>query len=105
MLGIGFLPSLALATSLVFLGMIGLGMGNGAVFQLVPQRFQKELGVVTGIVRAAGGLGGFFLPTLLGFFKDATGSYGVGFMIFALASLSALCLLRGVFAKTAYLHM
>ena len=43
-----------------------LGMGNGAVFQLVPQRFPQEIGVITGIVGAAGGVGGFFLPTLLG---------------------------------------
>jgi NNP family nitrate/nitrite transporter-like MFS transporter len=71
-------------------------MGNGAVFQLVPLRFQKEIGVITGIVGAAGGVGGFFLPTVLGFFKDATGSYGVGFAIFAFASLAALAILRAV---------
>ena len=73
-----------------------LGMGNGAVFQLVPQRFQKEIGVITGIVGAAGGLGGFFLPTLLGSFKDISGSYGTGFLIFAFTSFSALVLLRVV---------
>jgi NNP family nitrate/nitrite transporter-like MFS transporter len=92
MLGVGFLPregigvlsSLALATGLLFLGMGLLGMGNGAVFQLVPQRFPKEIGVVTGIVGAAGGLGGFFLPTLLGGLKEWTGSFGGGFVIFAL---------------------
>ncbi len=43
--------------------MMGLGMGNGAVFQLVPQRFRKEIGMVTGIVGAAGGIGGFFCRT------------------------------------------
>ena len=48
-----------------------LGMGNGAVFQLVPQRFPDRIGLVTGVVGAAGGLGGFFLPTLLGAVKDA----------------------------------
>lgn len=36
-----------------------LGMGNGAVFQLVPQRLPKEIGVIAGIVGAAGGIGGF----------------------------------------------
>lgn len=96
MLGAGFLPPLPLAVVLIFLGMGCLGMGNGSVFQLVPLRFQKEIGVITGIVGAAGGLGGFFLPTLLGFFKDIAGSYGVGFFIFALASLSALVVLRVV---------
>ncbi len=55
-----------------------LGMGNGAVFQLVPQRFPERIGIVTGIVGAAGGLGGFFLPTLLGAAKDVTGGYAPG---------------------------
>ncbi|MBI1870321.1 MAG: NarK/NasA family nitrate transporter [Chlamydiae bacterium] len=96
MMGVGFLPILPIVTALIFLGMTCLGMGNGAVFQLVPLRFQKEIGVITGVVGAAGGMGGFFLPTLLGFFKDKTGSYGVGFMLFALAALSSLMALRMV---------
>lgn len=94
MLGVAMLLPLVLVTVLIFLCMTCLGMGNGAVFQLVPLRFQKEIGVMTGIVGAAGGLGGFFLPTLLGSFKDITGSYGTGFMTFALAGLAALTLLR-----------
>ncbi len=85
---VGQLPPLEVATLSLLLGMGVLGMGNGAVFQLVPQRFQKEIGVVTGIVGAAGGLGGFFLPSLLGLFKDLTGSYGTGFLIFSLAAFS-----------------
>src|SRR5205823_5721826 len=60
------LPPLAVGTCVLFLCMGLLGMGNGAVFQLVPLRFQKEIGVITGIVGAAGGLGGFFLPTSVG---------------------------------------
>lgn len=96
MLGVAFLPPLGGAVLLMSLGMTCLGMGNGAVFQLVPLRFQKEIGVMTGIVGAAGGLGGFFLPAILGALKDATGSYGVGFLVFGLASLTALVLLRGV---------
>jgi NNP family nitrate/nitrite transporter-like MFS transporter len=94
MLGMALLPPIGGATLLMFLGMTCLGMGNGAVFQLVPLRFQKEIGVMTGIVGAAGGLGGFFLPTILGFFKDAVGSYGVGFMAFGIVSLGALAVLR-----------
>ncbi len=94
MFSIGFLPPLPIATFFIFVGMMCLGMGNGSVFQLVPLRFQKEIGVMTGVVGAAGGLGGFFLPTLLGFFKDAAGSYGIGFMVFAFTSLSALTILR-----------
>ncbi|MNI58273.1 putative nitrate transporter NarT [compost metagenome] len=44
----------------------GLVAGNGSVFQLVPQRFGSEIGLVTGIVGAAGGLGGYALPLILG---------------------------------------
>ena len=99
MIGVSSLPPVFAATLLIFCGMACLGMGNGAVFQLVPLRFQKEIGVMTGIVGAAGGLGGFFLPTLLGYFKDTAGSYGVGFMVFAVTSLSALIILRIVQRK------
>ncbi|MGH6840732.1 MAG: MFS transporter, partial [Methylocella sp.] len=45
------------AVALFSLGVLSLGMGNGAVFQLLPQRFRKEIGVMTGLVGAAGGLG------------------------------------------------
>jgi MFS transporter, NNP family, nitrate/nitrite transporter len=41
------------------------GMGNGTVFQLVPQRFRDRVGLMTGLVGAAGGLGGFLLPNVL----------------------------------------
>lgn len=76
-------PSAFGALALFFLGMGLLGMGNGAVFQLVPQRFGTEMGLATGLVGAAGGLGGFFLPTLLGIVKDATGSYTAGLVLFS----------------------
>lgn len=75
------LPSLTLATVLLFLVMMCLGMGNGSVFQLVPQRFSKEIGIVTGIVGAAGGIGGFILPKILGNLKLLTGSFSAGFFI------------------------
>jgi len=72
------LPSVYVAVALLFLGMGLLGMGNGAVFQLVPQRFPDRMGIVTGVVGAAGGLGGFFLPSILGAVRDVTGSYASG---------------------------
>jgi MFS transporter, NNP family, nitrate/nitrite transporter len=96
MLGVGLLPPLPIVTTLLFLGMLCLGMGNGSVFQLVPQRFRHEIGVVTGIVGAAGGLGGFVLPSILGVLKDATGSYGIGFFLFAGMAGSCLLALRTV---------
>ena len=57
-----------------------LGLGNGAVFKLVPQMFPRSTGAVTGIVGAAGGLGGFFPPLLLGVVKDATGEFTMAFV-------------------------
>ena len=65
-----------------------LGMANGSVFQLLPQRFGKDLGVMTGLVGAGGGVGGFYLASSLGFAKGLTGSYSLGFLVFA-----GLCLL------------
>jgi NNP family nitrate/nitrite transporter-like MFS transporter len=88
MLGIAALPPLAVGTVFMFLGMGMLGMGNGSVFQLVPQRFHKEIGVITGIVGAAGGLGGFFLPNLLGSIRQFTGTFSYAFLIFAVVSLA-----------------
>jgi len=79
------LPPLSAVVVLLFAAVGSLGMGNGAVFQLVPQRFASRLGLVTGIVGAAGGLGGFFLPSLLGATKDVTGTYGFGLMALAAA--------------------
>jgi NNP family nitrate/nitrite transporter-like MFS transporter len=59
-----------------------LGMGNGSVFQIVPQRFPKDIGIITGIVGAFGGLGGFVLPKyLLGPLKQSTGTHVTGFLL------------------------
>ncbi len=87
------LPAVTMATSLLFVLMATLGCGNGAVFQLVPQRFPRQIGVMTGIVGAAGGLGGFFLPTLLGYVKQNLGSFGAGFGIFGIAAAIAIGLI------------
>ena len=82
---------------LVFISaMLALGMGNGAVFQLVPQRFRKEIGVMTGLVGMAGGIGGFYLASSLGYAKQLTGSYQYGFLIFAGLTVLASLGLMGV---------
>ena len=67
-----------------------LGLGNGAVFKLVPQYFAKETGTVTGLVGAFGGLGGFFPPIELGLVNDATGSYTIGFILLSLFAIGCL---------------
>jgi NNP family nitrate/nitrite transporter-like MFS transporter len=70
--------------------MLCLGMGNGAVFQLVPQRFRNEIGVMTGVIGMTGGIGGFYLASSLGFSKQYTGGYGLGFLVFAMLAALAL---------------
>ena len=84
------LPSVSMAVAVFVLAMLALGTGNGAVFQLVPQRFRKEIGVMTGLVGMAGGIGGFYLASSLGFSKQITGSYQVGLTIFATLAVVAL---------------
>ncbi|TMN23000.1 MFS transporter [Lentibacillus cibarius] len=66
------------------------GMGNGVVFKIVPMVSKGNTGSVTGIVGAAGGLGGFFPPIVLGMFRDMTGGYYLGFILLALFSLGCL---------------
>ena len=73
----------ALAILILFIIMASLGMANGAVFQLVPQRFGKDIGIMTGIIGASGGLGGTALIKTLGWSKGAFDGYSVGFFIFA----------------------
>ncbi|MCQ6560002.1 nitrate/nitrite transporter [Paenibacillus mendelii] len=94
MLGsVSLLPSLTLVIVLLFVGMMCLGAGNGSVFQLVPQRFGNEIGIVTGIVGAAGGLGGYALPLILGSLYKSTGSYAPGFLILSGIVIGSLVLL------------
>jgi MFS transporter, NNP family, nitrate/nitrite transporter len=89
-------PTYLLALAIIVPVMAVLGMGNGAVFQLVPQRFRKEIGVMTGLVGMAGGVGGFYLAASLGYFKQSTGNYQTGLMIFAGLAVLAMIGLMGV---------
>lgn len=68
------------------------GLGNGATFQLVPQRWKGKTGVMTGIIGAAGGIGGFYLPVIMGITKESTGSYQLGFVTFAFIAAVAFAL-------------
>jgi NNP family nitrate/nitrite transporter-like MFS transporter len=89
------LPPVMVALALLAFCMAMLGMGNGSVFQLVPQRFSDQVGIMTGIVGAAGGFGGFLLPSVFGALKDETRSFCSGFIVLAV------CLLGGVSALLA----
>ncbi len=71
-----------------------IGLGNGAVFKLVPEYFPTTVGSVTGLVGAAGGLGGFFPPLVLGVIHQATGSYMVGFILLAVFAAGCFLVVR-----------
>ena len=77
------MPPLTGALALLGALYVCFGLGNGATFQLVPHRWRGRTGVMTGIIGAAGGIGGFYLPVIMGLSKEGTGSYGPGFATFA----------------------
>ena len=79
-----------LAIGVLFLIMANLGMANGAVFQLVPQRFGKDIGIMTGIIGCAGGLGGTALIKTLGWSKETFDGYSTGFIIFSVVVFTAI---------------
>ncbi|MGH9165490.1 MAG: MFS transporter [Acidimicrobiales bacterium] len=85
-LGLATLPVLGGTVALLFLTMGGLGIGNGAVMQLVARRFPERVGAMTGLVGAAGGLGGFGLPFVFGVLRESTGGFGAGFAVLAVVA-------------------
>ena len=91
--------SVWMAFGVLLFSMMALGAGNGAVFQLAPQRFGKEIGVVTGLIGMTGGIGGFYLAASLGWAKQATGSYQAGLVAFAGLAFVAFICLTGVKAQ------
>ena len=88
------LPGLPGMTAILVIGMASLGLGNGAVFQLVPHRFREQIGVATGVVGALGGIGGFLLPILLGNVKHLSGSFAAAFVVLAALACCGLIMLR-----------
>ena len=76
------MPPLAGGVALLFALYVCFGLGNGSTFQLVPHRWRGKTGVMTGIIGAAGGIGGFYLPVVMGIAKESTGSYQMGFATF-----------------------
>ncbi|GAA5162448.1 NarK/NasA family nitrate transporter [Pseudonocardia eucalypti] len=74
-----------------FLGMAAaLGTGTGAVFALVARMVAAErVGAVTGVVGAAGGLGGFFPPLVMGLIYGVFGDYSAGFLLLAATAAAA----------------
>ncbi|GGJ70331.1 NNP family nitrate/nitrite transporter-like MFS transporter [Anoxybacillus voinovskiensis] len=101
---VGFLPPVYVALSLLFVTLIFFGTANGALFQVIPNVFPKEVGLLTGFVGAAGGLGGFFLPNILGTFKQWTNSYSYGFWWVAATMLVAVLFMNYLRKKVNELH-
>ena len=89
----GTLPSLVLMFGFLFVMSAGMGAGNGAVFQLLPLRFPHAKALASGIVGEFGALGGALIPLLMGFSKRHTGSFGLGFAVYAAAAGVALVVL------------
>ena len=84
--------NVSLMITLTFFYLMGvcLGIGNGVVFKLVAEYFPKDTGTVGGMVGAAGGLGGFFIPIILGTIRDYTNNYSLGFIFVSLVCLMSL---------------
>ncbi|WP_102810741.1 MFS transporter [Burkholderia pseudomallei] len=98
------MPPLAGGIALLVCLYVAFGLGNGSTFQLVPHRWQGKTGLLSGIVGAAGGIGGFYLPVVMGIAKESTGSYQLGFATFgalATCALVALAMLRAQWLRWA----
>ena len=87
-------PSLVVTTGLFMLCFALLGMGNGALFQLVPLRWPNNTAVASSMIGEIGALGGAILPNVMGFSKQWTGGFGPGFLIYALFTAAVLVGLR-----------
>jgi len=95
------MPGLVGGIALIFCMFVCFGLGNGSTFQLVPQRWREKTGIMTGIIGAAGGIGGAYLPVIMGIAKDATGSYQASFATFG--GLAATALVAVVILRTQWL--
>jgi NNP family nitrate/nitrite transporter-like MFS transporter len=82
----GALDHFALTFTVILLIMFCLGFGNGVIFQVASYRFKSIMGTASGFIGAAGGIGGFLLPSGFGWLKDVTGTFSAGFLVFGLVS-------------------
>ncbi|OCA90767.1 nitrate/nitrite transporter [Bacillus sp. FJAT-27225] len=94
---LSFTPSLPIFSFVCLMVAICSGLGNGAIFKLVPLYFYKHAGIVNGLVTAMGGLGGFFPPIILGAMYSLTGYYAIGFMALSELALAALLFVLWMF--------
>lgn len=83
---LGEITGVTVAVVLMVVAVGAMGVGNGVILQLASEWFPKQIGLASGIVGAAGGIGGFLLPLWLGTLKEVTGSYRTGLWMFAVAA-------------------
>jgi MFS transporter, NNP family, nitrate/nitrite transporter len=84
-----WMPPFAAGIALLALTYVCFGLGNGARFQLVGLRWQGRTGLMSGIIGATGGIGGFYLPVIMGMARESTGSYQMGFATFGVIAAAA----------------
>jgi MFS transporter, NNP family, nitrate/nitrite transporter len=91
-----FTPALMPVGTIAFLAMAAaLGAGSGATFALVARVAPPtQVGSVTGLVGAAGGLGGFVPPLVMGFIYGWLGSYALGLALLAAVAVATLVMTR-----------
>lgn len=90
---VGQQPPEGVLTGATFLGMAAaMGLGMGAVFAWIgPSTPKDKVGAVSGVVAAAGGLGGYFPPLVMGAtYQPATNSYSLGLWLLVLVGAGAL---------------
>ena len=87
-------PSLGVTVALLICCFAALGLGNGALFQLVPLRWPATAAVAGSMIGEIGALGGAILPNALAYSKQHYGSYAGGFIAFAVLSAVILVVLR-----------
>lgn len=87
-----FSPKPDIGTAVVYVPLaFGLGLGTGAVFAFITKLVEpSRVGTVTGLVGAAGGLGGYFPPLVMGLIYGLTGSYDIGLMLLSDVAFAAL---------------
>ncbi len=86
---LGDVSDVRIAVVLIVVAVGAMGVGNGVILQLASEWFPKQIGLASGVVGAAGGIGGFLLPLWLGTLKEVTGSYRTGLWVFGLAAACA----------------
>jgi NNP family nitrate/nitrite transporter-like MFS transporter len=96
-------PLLEPVGAAAFLSMAAaLGAGSGATFALVAKVTEPaRVGGVTGLVGAAGGLGGFVPPLVMGYIYGRTDSYAIGLVLLAVTAVLTLVLTLTVVRRTA----